>query len=1025
MRYGILGPARAERDDGTPVRTGGARLRSLLALLLLDAGRSVPVERLIDGMWGDDPPAGALNAVQSNISRLRRDLPIEYDGAGYRLAVDPDEVDVHRFERLAAEGRHALADGDPTRAAALLREALSLWRGETPADLRGPAADRLTESRRRAVEDRVEADPSPADEHELRALIDADPLRERSWALLVRVLALTGRDAEALATYEKARHILADELGTDPSEELKAAHLHVLRGAPKRALPAQLTTFVGRQDELAGVGRALRRARLVTLLGPGGAGKTRLAVEAATRVTGEACFVELAATTGDGVARTLLDALGLRDTTLRARDGSGQPPADRLVAALATREILLVLDNCEHVVEATAALAARLLADCPRVRVLATSREPLGLTGEALCPVSGLAPDAAVRLFMDRAGDVVPGFGAAPADAVPGFRATPADAVPGFRASPADAASGFRAGPADVERICRALDGLPLAIELAAARLAVLPLHELARRIDDRFAVLSRGSRTAAERHRTLRAVVAWSWDLLTEPERLLARRLTVFRGGWTLEAAESVCGLGGDTLDLLHDLVAKSLVERDGPRYRMLETIRAFCAEQVTETGLPQAHAAYFLDLARTADAHLRGADQLIWLARLDADRDNLHAALRHGSPGTALRLVAALTFYWWLRGSRSEAAALSAELLDKIGPEPPEGLIEEYVLCSLNAELAGARPPSGLSQRYLADLTAPPRQPFLLYLSAITAGPPPEATGRVTELHRELSKRLIGHPWSEALAAIGGGWMKMLFAPEAAPPTGDGTTRPEAAPPTGDGTTRPEGAADREEATSLEHTGPSVQPGMSGVSDRVPEGVFAAAEADFLAALGGFRQLGDRWGMMLAHSGLAELAAWRGDHAAALEPMDAAMRLAGELGSVLDEAEVLRSRAESLILAGDLDAATADFERSAELARVCGAPELIAAARLGRGRTALLRGDHAAARRLCETALRDCPAGWYTADGVRMTILVTLGRVAAATGDNDEAEHWYRQVSTIAAGPDGLRAMADAQAGLNALGR
>ncbi|XVU29747.1 ATP-binding protein [Actinoplanes sp. CA-054009] len=1011
MRYGILGPTWAERDDGTPVRTGGARLRALLALLLLEAGRPVPVERLIDGLWGDDPPAGALNAVQSNVSRLRQDLPIEYAATGYRLAVEPDEVDAHRFERLAAEGRRALTSGETGRAATLLREALSLWRAETPADLGGPAAARLTELRRRAVEDRVEADPSPADEHELRALIDADPLRERSWALLMRVLALTGRDAEALSTYEKARRVLADELGADPSAELKEAHLQLLRGTPRRALPAQLTTFVGRRHELTTVGEALHRARLVTLLGPGGAGKTRLAVEAATRAPGDVCFVELAATTGPDVPRTLLDALGLRDMSLRERNAPAPPWPDtpgretarrepggrepggrepggrepggrepggrepggrgsgsagrgvwrrlgaveRLVAALSGRDVLLVLDNCEHVVGAAAVLVGQLLAGCPRVRVLATSREPLGLTGEALCPVSGLAPEAAVRLFADRAGDVVPGF---------------------------------RLGPADVdavERICRTLDGLPLAVELAAARLAVLPLDELARRVDDRFAVLSRGSRTAAERHRTLRAVVAWSWDLLTEPERLLARRLTFFRGGWSLEAAESVCGLGAGTLDRLHDLVAKSLVERDGNRYRMLETIRAFCAEQVTEADSPQAHAAYFLKLAQTADAHLRGADQLIWLARLDADRDNLHAALRGGSPETALRLAAALTFYWWLRGSRGEAAALSAELLDTIGPNPPEGLAEEYVLSTLNAELAGARPPSGHAQRHLASLTAPPRQPFLLYLSAITAGPPPEATGRVTELHRELSKRLIGHPWSEALAAIGGGWMKMLFDPD-----------------------------------------PDPDPAPDTAGERGGRGAdFAAAEADFRGALSGFRELGDRWGMMLAHSGLAELAAWRGDHAAALEPMDAAMRLAGELGSVLDEAEVLRGRAESLILAGDLDAAAADFVRSADLARACGAPELIAAARLGQGRIALLRGEHADARRLCETALRDCPAGWYTADGVRMTILVTLGRIAAATGDNDEAEHWYRQVATIAAGPDGLRAMADAQAGLDALGR
>ncbi|MFC3738270.1 BTAD domain-containing putative transcriptional regulator [Paractinoplanes deccanensis] len=948
MRYGILGPTRAERDDGTPVRTGGPRLRALLAMLLLDAGRAVPVERLIDGLYGDEPPAGAVNAVQSHVSRLRQDLPVEYDGAGYRLAVDPDEVDAHRFERLAAEGRRALTEGDHQRAAELLRAALGLWRGEALADVRGSAfaavaADRLTELRRQALEDRAEADPGPDDERELRELVAADPLRERAWALLIRVLARAGRPAEALTAYEKARHVLAEELGTDPSATLRAAHLAVLRPNPRHGLPAQLTSFVGRGEELGAVGEALGRARLVTLLGPGGAGKTRLAVEAAGRHPGDVCFVELAAT-GD-VAGAITDALGVRDTGLRER-GTAAPP-DRLLAALAARDLLLVLDNCEHVIDAVAALAARLLASCPGVRVLATSREPLGLTGEVLCPVSGLPPDAAGRLFADRAADA-------------GSPLTPADE---------EAA----------RSICRTLDGLPLALELAAARLTVLPAAELARRVEDRFAVLSRGSRTAAERHRTLRAVVAWSWDLLTGQERLLARRLAVFRGGWTLDAAEHVCGLGPATLDVLHDLVAKSLVERDGDRYRMLETIRVFCAEQGPDPGLAQAHAGYFLSLAETADAHLRGADQLTWLARLDADRDNLHAALRGGSTTTALRLVSALTFYWWLRGSRGEAAALAGELLRRAGPQPPEGLTEEYVLCALNAGLAGGAAPDGETTRYLAGLSGPPRQPFLLYLSAVTAGPPPEATGHVTVIHRRLRERLTGDPWSEALSAIGGGWLTLLFEPAAGLAAGLGA-----------------GSA-------------------AGL---------AAAEAEFAAALAGFRALGDRWGMMLAHAGLAEVATQRGDHAAALPPMAAAMRLAAELGSVIDEAELLRSRAEALLLAGDLDAATADFHRAAGLAGSCGAPELLAAAHLGLGRVALHRHDHDTALQLCTTALHECPTGWYTADGIRMTILVTLGRIAAATGDPAEAERRYRQVAEIAGGPDGLRAMADARAGLDALG-
>jgi predicted ATPase len=673
----------------------------------------------------------------------------------------------------------------------------------------------------------------------------------------------------------------------------------------------------------------------VTLAGPGGAGKTRLAVEAAGRHRGEVCFVALAGADAADVPGAVLDALGLRDVRLRDRGGPRPAGTDRLVAALAGRDLLLVLDNCEHLVGAAAALTARVLAACPGVRVLATSREPLGLTGEVRCPVTGLPAGAAVRLFADRAADVVPGF-----------RLTP---------ETAEAA----------ERICRTLDGLPLAVELAAARLPVLPPAELARRVGDRFAVLSRGDRTAAERHRTLRAVVAWSWDLLTEPERTLARRFTVFRGGAALPAVERVCGLGAHTLDVLDGLVSKSLVERDGDRYRMLATIHAFCAEQLDGSAeradTERAHSAYFLELARTADPHLRGAGQLGWLARLDAERDNLHRAVRAGDPATGLRLAAALAFYWWLRGVRDEAAALAGGVLRAVGPEPPAGLAEEYALAALTAGLTGPAGATAYSVRFLAALTAPPRQPFLLYLSAIAAGPPAEDPAAVLELHRDVRRRLRGDPWSEALTHIGTGWMVLLFGTEG-----------------------------------------------------------ADAAEQFRAALDGFRALGERWGMMLAWSGLAEAAIARGEHAAALAPMDEALRLAAELGSVIDTADLLRARAEGRLLTGDADGAGADFTRVLGLARDCGAPELAAAARLGLGRIALGRGSAAEARRLCTAALEECPTGWYTADGIRMAILVTLGRIAEEAGDPDEARRLYRAVSHAGPGPDAERARAEAAAGL-----
>ena len=947
MRFGVLGPARAVRADGRPVATGGARLRALLAMLLLDAGRTVPVDRLIDGLYGDDPPAGAVNAVQSNVSRLRRDLPVDYDGTGYRLAVDPEEVDAHHFARLAAEGHRALAAGDHERAAGLLRDGLALWRGDALADVRGApfaaaAAARLTELRRQAAEDRIEAElpggPSPATIAELRELIDAEPLREHTWALLLRALAAAGRPAEALIAYERARRTLAEELGADPSAELAAAHTAVLRGtaAPARhGLPAQLTSFVGRRAELERVAAALAGGRLVTLLGPGGAGKTRLAVEAAGRHPGEVFFVDLTPVGDAEVPRAVLDALGLRDVGLRdrsVRDGAGCPgAAERLTAALSTRDVLLVLDNCEHVVGAVAALAGRLLAGCPGVRVLATSREPLALTGEVRVPVSGLPEEAAVRLFADRAADVAPSFALTPDNT------------------------------AAATRICRTLDGLPLAVELAAARLPVLSPTELARRVDDRFALLNAGSRTAAERHRTLHAVVAWSWDLLTGPERALARRFSVFAGGAALDAVESVCGLGARTLDVLAGLVAKSLVERDGDRYRMLETIRAFGAERLAEAGerdtVERAHAAYVLELARTAEPQLRGRDQLRWLARLDADRDNLLAALRRGDPATGLRLVAALSFYWWLRGSRGEAAALAGELLRAV-PHPPAELEEEYVLCTLTAALTGDAEPGEHSFRYLLALDRPPAYPFLLYLSAMAAGPP---VGDVTTLQTGLRERVRGDRWCEALCAIGFGWMALLFG-----------------------------------------------------------GDTGAAGEQFAAARTGFGRLGDRWGTMLAQNGLAEVATWRGDHAAALAPMDEALRLAAELGSLVDIADLLRSRADGRLRDGDLAGAAADFARVVDTARACGAPELVAAGRLGLGELAWRRGDHAGARELCTAALAECPAGWFSADGVRTAILATLARIAEDGGDDAEAARRYREVVAAAGGPDGGRARGEAEAAL-----
>ncbi|MFJ4327718.1 BTAD domain-containing putative transcriptional regulator [Streptomyces tricolor] len=567
MRFGILGPVEIHTDDGTPLDPGGPRPRALLTLLLLDAGRPVSVRRLLDGLYGPEPPAGAVAALQSQISRLRRRLAphtgIDAVPAGYTLAVDPDAVDAHRFARLAAEGRTALAAGDHPRAAALLRDALALWRGPALPDLPDAHADRarLEELRRAVVPDRIEAELGsgcgPELVAELRALLRRHPLDERLYEQLMRALHAAGRPAEALAVYEEARRTLADELGADPSPELSALHLHLLRdgaGAPARPrLPAQLTRFVGREAELSRIDRALADSRLVTLTGPGGVGKTRLALEAARTRAGtppDVCLVELAPLAdGARIPYAVLAALGVRD-------GFRSPATDaldRLLAVLADREVLVVLDNCEHLVDSAARTVALLLGACPGVRVLATGRESLGITGELLVPVPPLPEEPAVRLLRDRARAVRPDFD----------------------------------DHARVPEICRALDGLPLAIELAAARLRTLSVDELADRLHDRFRVLARGDRAKAPRHRTLRAVVEWSWELLDAEERDLASRLTVFAGGATLDAVAAVCGVPYPE-EPLASLVEKSFLEVSDGRYRMLETIRAFAAESLTDHAHP-----------------------------------------------------------------------------------------------------------------------------------------------------------------------------------------------------------------------------------------------------------------------------------------------------------------------------------------------------------------------------------------------------------------------------------------------------
>ena len=667
--------------DGKPTAVSGQGERALLALLACSAGRVVTVDRLIDDLWGERLPANPANALQLRVSKLRRQLGdvITTTPAGYRLDVDPDDVDSLRFERLVATRR--------------FDEALALRRETALASFfdhhwaRAESA-RLEELYLSAVEqhtdDRLQRGDDVALVSDLEALVAAHPLRERLRGQLMVALHRNGCSAEALARYQEFRRLLVDELGLDPSPALQDLEGAILRqdpaldrpASPRPAtnLPVRLSSFVGRAVEVQRVVDALDRSRLVTLTGPGGVGKTSLAVEASRRAAGSyrdgVWFVALAGVSEPArVAPAIADAVGVGDR-------GPQPDQDLVAAWLSQRQALVVLDNCEHLVDACADVVEHVLRSAaPGAGVLATSREALGVAGEVQLPVPSMADDEAVALFCERAAAVDPGFAG-------GERAAGADHGVVASARAAAGEPGFAGGEQAelIGRLCRRLDGMPLAIELAAARVKLLPVAEIAERLDDRFRLLTGGPRTAEARHRTLRATVDWSHDLLDEPHRALLRRLSVFRGGWTLEAAEQVCAGGpvpaGDILGLTGDLVDRSLaIARDG-RFRLLETIRQYAAERLAEAGEEESsrerHARWFVDLAERAETDLRGPSQARWLERLRAEDDNLGQALawcrQHAGahPDLGLRLAGALGWYWYVGrqvdGRRELAAALAS---------------------------------------------------------------------------------------------------------------------------------------------------------------------------------------------------------------------------------------------------------------------------------------------------------------------------------------------------------------------------
>jgi len=960
VEFRILGPLEVE-DGGRLVDLGGARERVLLARLLISANLAVPAERLAVDLWSGEPPAHWLPTLRVYISRLRRALgpgtaAVLTEPPGYRLRLAAGQLDADTFERLVAAARRDLADGRPEAAAAGLHRALGLWRGPAlsdAADLPFARADaaRLEEARLSAVEDWVEAELGSGRHAsmaaELDGLVTSYPLRERLRGQRMRALYRCGRQADALRAYRELRAYLGEELGLEPSAALRELESAILRqdpaldwrappgasqapgpappetpapppGPPPPAgratgrLPAETSSFIGREADLAAVGKLLSAGRLVTLTGPGGSGKTRLARQAGA--VAEAGYP-------DGVWLADLAPIGgpelvapVMAAALAVREEPGRALADGIASRLGDSDALLIVDNCEHVVGAAAELAAALLAACPALRILATSQTRLGVPGEAIWPVpplsvppsdardpAAVAGAESVRLLCDRAALVRPGFSLSAQNA------------------------------ADIGEICRRLDGIPLAIELAAARLGTLTPAQLAARLGDRFGLLTGGSRTGPARHRTLREAISWSHELLGQPEQVCFRRLAVFAGGCTIDAAEAVCADASlpaeAVLETVSALVDRSLLtteERCGSmRYGMLESVREYAHEQLIQAGeddqLGRGHLVWLLDLADQAD--LDGADQSAWLDLLDAEHDNFRAglewALAAQQAGPALALAGALAAFWVARGYFGEGrrwvgAALGAAAADGDPRARATALDGAAQLAFAHADFLAERDLLQESLGIWRRLGQPARVAQCLSDLGVAAHILGELDAARSLLDEALeSARLAADQRQIAMALNGLGRLSLQDDPA------------RAAAYLEDGLACCRQAGDLRRATVI----------LGNLAVAAGnQGQLGLARARMEEQLASARELGDRKLTGWALTNLGLLAIEVGDLAAARARQEEALRLAQEIGDRRVETYALTHRGLVCQADGDYPAARTYHQRALRLAQALGEPHIIA---------------------------------------------------------------------------------------------